>query len=193
MKPTLREHAQMVLAGFPATERARMGGQIAGRVWEVEEVAGARTLLVYAGLPREVPTAEIVAEAARRDIRIVYPRCLPQERDLALHVVRDPAELVAGSFGILEPLSSCPAVATTEVDAALVPGLLWDRTGARLGRGAGYYDRLLRRPDWRGFSCGLFFAAQEVPEIPIDPWDAHLDAIVTELETVRTPRMKDEG
>jgi 5-formyltetrahydrofolate cyclo-ligase len=193
MKGTLRDHAQTVLAGIPAPDRARMGALIADRVWEVEEIAGARTLLVYAALPREVPTAAIVAEAARRDIRIVYPRCLPEGRELALHEVEDPAELVAGSFGILEPLSSCPEVSTREVDAALVPGLLWDRTGARLGRGAGYYDRLLRRPEWRGFRCGLFFAAQEVPELPVDPWDVHLDAIVTERETVRTARMKDEG
>lgn len=54
-----------------------------------------------------------------------------------------------------------------------------------LGRGAGYYDRLLAHPEWRGFRCGLFFAAQETPSVPHEPWDIRLDAIVTEREVVR--------
>jgi 5-formyltetrahydrofolate cyclo-ligase len=73
-----------------------------------------------------------------------------------------------------------------EVDLAFIPGLAWDRGGHRLGRGAGFYDRLLGDPRWRGFRCGLFFAAQEVPRIPFDPWDAQLDAIITEAETWRS-------
>jgi 5-formyltetrahydrofolate cyclo-ligase len=75
-----------------------------------------------------------------------------------------------------------------EVDVALVPGLAWDRRGARLGRGAGYYDRLFLRPSWRGFRCGLFFAAQEFDRLPANRMDAPLDAVVTEREIVRFAR-----
>jgi 5-formyltetrahydrofolate cyclo-ligase len=70
------------------------------------------------------------------------------------------------------------------VDAAVIPGLAWDRAGNRLGRGAGYYDRLLADPEWRGFRCGLFFAIQQVPAVPYDPWDAPMQAIVTESAIV---------
>jgi 5-formyltetrahydrofolate cyclo-ligase len=66
-----------------------------------------------------------------------------------------------------------------------VPGLAWDRAGRRLGRGAGYYDRLFADPAWRGFRCGLFFAAAEAPALPADPWDRPLDAVVTGREIVR--------
>jgi 5-formyltetrahydrofolate cyclo-ligase len=66
------------------------------------------------------------------------------------------------------------------VDAALVPGLAWDRDGRRLGRGAGYYDRLLASPGWRAFRCGVFFAGQEVARVPVEAWDVRLDAVVTE-------------
>jgi 5-formyltetrahydrofolate cyclo-ligase len=79
-------------------------------------------------------------------------------------------------------------VGESEVDVALMPGLAWDRAGNRLGRGAGYYDRLLAHPDWRAFRCGLFFATQEFPALPADPWDQPLQAVVTEREIIRTAR-----
>jgi 5-formyltetrahydrofolate cyclo-ligase len=188
MKRELRERARAVLLTISEAERQRRGEAIAARIWQVEELARARTILVYAAVPHEVPTASVVSEAERRGISVLYPRCLADRPELALHQVTRPDELVPGRFGIPEPLASCPEIPDGQVDAALVPGLLWDRHGARLGRGAGYYDRLLTRSGWRGFTCGLFFSEQEVQRLPTDPWDAHLDVIVTEREVWRTAR-----
>ncbi|MBW3572976.1 MAG: 5-formyltetrahydrofolate cyclo-ligase [Gemmatimonadetes bacterium] len=184
-KDALRAEARAVLRALPPAERGAAEARIARRVWEVPEVAGARTLLVYASLPEEVGTDAIAAEARRRGITLLYPRCLPQGR-MALHAVDAPGALRQGRFGIREPdADACPARGVRDVDAALIPGLAWDRAGHRLGRGAGYYDRLLAHPDWRGFRCGLFFAAQETPSVPHEPWDVRLDAVVTESEVIR--------
>jgi 5-formyltetrahydrofolate cyclo-ligase len=68
---------------------------------------------------------------------------------------------------------------------ALIPGLAWDRNGNRLGRGGGYYDRLLAGEEWRAFRCGIFLSVQKLTTIPHDPWDSPLDAVVTEAEIVR--------
>jgi 5-formyltetrahydrofolate cyclo-ligase len=170
---------------LPPAERAAAGARIHRSVWEVPEIAAARTLLIYASLPEEVGTDGIAAEERRRGIALVYPRCLPEGR-LTLHAVDAPEALRPGRFGIREPdADACPVRDPDEIDAALIPGLAWDRDGHRLGRGAGYYDRLLAHPEWRGFRCGLFFAAQERPSIPREAWDVRLDAIVTEREVVR--------
>jgi len=72
-----------------------------------------------------------------------------------------------------------------EIEAVLVPGLAWDRRGGRLGRGAGYYDRLFAHEAWRGFRCGVFFGFQEVPAVPTEPWDVPLHAVVTDREVWR--------
>jgi len=102
---------------------------------------------------------------------------------MTLHAVGDLGDLRPGRYGIREPdADACPVVGVAAVDAALVPGLAWDRAGHRLGRGGGYYDRLLGHPAWRAFRCGLFFAAQEVPPLPADEWDSPLDAVLTERE-----------
>ncbi|HEX5727257.1 MAG TPA: 5-formyltetrahydrofolate cyclo-ligase, partial [Longimicrobiaceae bacterium] len=123
--------------------------------------------------------------AWERGVEVAYPRVLPDRRVLALHCVEGPERLRPGAYGIREPDEACRLVSPEEVDAVLVPGLAWDRAGQRLGRGAGYYDRLFADPAWRGFRCGLFFAAQEVEAIPADPWDAPLQAVVTEREVWR--------
>lgn len=185
-KDALRARARATLRALAPAVRAAAEAEIARRVWTVPEIAGARTLLLYASLPEEVATDAIAGEARRRGIVLVYPRCLA-DRTMALHAVDSANALRPGRYGIREPdADACPIRRIEDVDAALIPGLAWDRGGHRLGRGAGYYDRMLADPGWRGFRCGLFFAAQEAPAVPRDAWDVHLHAVVTEREVVRT-------
>lgn len=184
-KTGLRRELRARLRALAPRERESAAREIERRVWTVPEVAGARVLLLYASLPEEVPTDGIAREAIRRGITVVYPRCITGTREMTLHALERLEELVAGSYGIREPDPACPRVTVGEIGAALVPGLGWDRRGTRIGRGAGYYDRLFAGPAWRGFRCGVFFSAQEAPLVPADPWDAPLDAVVTERETLR--------
>jgi 5-formyltetrahydrofolate cyclo-ligase len=182
-KSAARAEARIRLRGMTHAERVEAGERIAARVWSVPQISTARAILIYASLPEEVPTDAIAHEALRRGITITYPRCLPETRAMTLHVLKELGELRdAGSYGIREPDLACPRLELRDIDAVLVPGLAWDRRGGRLGRGAGYYDRLFADPDCRAFRCGLFFAIQELEEIPVDPWDRALDAVVTEKE-----------
>lgn len=185
-KDALRARVRATLRALAPDARAAAEAEITRRAWTVPEIAGARTLLLYASLPEEVATDAIADEARRRGIVLVYPRCLA-DRSMTLHTVDSPEALRPGRYGIREPdVDACPIRRIEEVDVALIPGLAWDRAGHRLGRGAGYYDRMLADPAWRGFRCGLFFAAQEAPSVPHDAWDVPLHAIVTDQEVVRT-------
>lgn len=185
-KPELRKLAKLRLASIPAEARQARGERAAANVWKVPEIATAQVILTYASTFEEVPTDGIAAEARRRGIELVYPRCLLDRSELALHSVRSPDDLLeSGAFGLREPDPGCPLIELAQIDVALIPGLAWDRKGHRLGRGAGYYDRLLGGPEWRALRCGLFFADQEAEFIPTDDWDSPLDAVVTEDETLR--------
>jgi 5-formyltetrahydrofolate cyclo-ligase len=184
-KELYRRKSRQSLSELDPAIRMKHGAIIADAVWSIPEVAGARRILLFASMPSEVPTAPIAAEARSRGIAVVYPRCLPSSREMTLHAVEADDHLVIGSHGLLEPPVGCEPVDIASIDAAFVPGLAWDRTGGRLGRGAGYYDRFLSHPRWRGARIGLYFAAQEIPEVPMDDWDVPLDVIVTETEIVR--------
>jgi 5-formyltetrahydrofolate cyclo-ligase len=184
-KARLRAQARERLVALSARDQAALGARIEHRVWSVPAMQTARSVLLYASLPGEVPTDDIAAQARAQGIDVVYPRCLIGSREMALHRVDSPAGLqTRGRFGIREPLPTLPEVRPGSIDVALIPGLAWDRTGHRLGRGAGYYDRMLGMAEWRGARIGLFFSVQELERIPFDPWDAPLDAVVTELEII---------
>jgi 5-formyltetrahydrofolate cyclo-ligase len=188
-KNAMRAEARARLARMSPQERASAAARIAESVWTLPEVEAARVMLLYASFGTEVATDGIAAEAARRGIVLTYPRCLPETRAMVLHRVGVPQELRdAGAFGIREPDPACPVAQIADVDVALVPGLGWDRWGMRLGRGEGYYDRLFMNPAWRGFRCGLFYAAQEFERLAANRLDAPLHAVVTEREVVRLPQ-----
>ena len=72
---------------------------------------------------------------------------------------------------------SCPVVALPELDFVLVPGLAFDRTGQRLGRGKGFFDRMLSQV--KGVTCGVTFDWQIVDQVPVEPHDIALDCLVT--------------
>lgn len=153
------------------------------RLEALPEWKGARNVALYAALPGEIAVQGL--RAALGDC-VVLPRV--EGRVLVLHRVEPGEPLPAGFRGIAEPEPSAPVVVPGEVDLFLVPGLLFDREGRRLGRGGGHYDRLLTtaRPD--AVRIGLCYADRLVERLPADPWDEPVDLIVTDEEVWRVTR-----
>ena len=75
-----------------------------------------------------------------------------------------------------------------EVDLFVVPGLLFDRAGRRLGRGGGHLDRLLGRARKDAARVGLCYAQRVVQELPAAPWDVAMHVVVTDREVIRPER-----
>lgn len=130
---------------------------------------------VFAALPGEVDLSEFIARHPERCW--VYPRVAGAT--LTLHAVGDPAlELVAATFGIREPAPALPPVAVTRIDAFLCPGLAFDVKGGRLGRGRGYYDRMLAGARPEAMKIGVCAAYQIVPDTFPQPHDVRMDRVV---------------
>jgi 5-formyltetrahydrofolate cyclo-ligase len=101
--------------------------------------------------------------------------------------VRSPGDLRRGMLGIWEPVID-PArfVATADLTAILTPALAYGQSdGSRIGRGAGFYDRLFARPEVKARRIGIAFDLQIVPHIPTEAHDARVNAIVTESGWIR--------
>lgn len=133
------------------------------------------TIATYAALPGEVDLMPAVR--ARPERRWVFPRVVG-ETLVFHHVSRPEDDLVAGAFGVAEPLVSLPLVPIGEIDAFLCPGLAFGRDGARLGRGRGFYDRLLACARPGAIKLGIAFAHQLHDTIPCDPHDVRMDGVI---------------
>lgn len=152
------------------------------RVLALPGVREARTVALYAATAAEMPNELIFEELVRRGARVALPRV--SGRELELHLVGSMAELAPGFHGIREPRATSPSVEPTQVDAFVVPGVCFDRAGARLGRGGGFYDRLLARAGAGALRVGLCRSSRVVAEVPFAEGDATMDLVVTELETI---------
>jgi 5-formyltetrahydrofolate cyclo-ligase len=185
-KRALRSELIAVRARIAQDERVARSLAIAERAEEVPALREARTLALYAPLGTEVDSAEIARRAIARGARVVYPRVVRGDRRLAF-ARADARELVRGPLGALEPPAAAPDVALDEIDCVVMPGVAFSAGGLRLGRGGGYYDATLERMP-RAFRVGVAFDAQIVPELPREPHDVPLDAIVTEARVLLFPR-----
>jgi len=94
----------------------------------------------------------------------------------ARRVLNLESDVIVGKFGIREPVSSCEEIALDKFDAVLVPGLAFDASGNRLGRGRGFYDRILSKAS--GVKCGVAYDFQLMEKIPVESHDAKINFIV---------------
>jgi 5-formyltetrahydrofolate cyclo-ligase len=161
-------------------ERVSASAHVASRVELLlsERLAAGAVVALYAAKGSEVETALIDVAARRAGLRVVYPRVVEDERELAFHeVMRD--ELVTSRFALQEPRADTPGVALAEIAAFVVPGLGFDRTGGRVGWGRGHYDATLQACP-QALRIGLAFECQLVDRIPREDHDAPVHVIVTE-------------
>jgi 5-formyltetrahydrofolate cyclo-ligase len=139
-------------------------------------------VLAYHAFGSEPATAPFLVAVLAAGKHLVLPRVDGAARALRLHRVQDPeADVAPGVWGIREPRpATCPEVAAAAVDFVLVPGVVFDARGGRIGYGGGYYDRLLGGCAHRPALVAAAFDVQLVPEVPMGPEDVRVDRVVTE-------------
>mgnify|MGYP002520987117 CR=1 FL=1 len=131
----------------------------------------AKSILLYYSLPDELPTHKFVEKWS--SIKNIY---LPRVVGNDLEVAKFDDVIIPGKYGIGEPVS--PSVSPSLIDLVIVPAVALDTKGNRLGRGKGYYDRLLPQCS-KAYKIGVALNCQLLPAVPVEPFDVTLDAVLT--------------
>ncbi len=177
-KATLRRQMRGWLRELSAADRARTAEAACQRLRQQPVWITAKSVLFFAPLPQELNIWTLITEARATGRTVALPRFDPTTQQYTAAVLSDlNADLRPGWLGIPEPHGDCPNLAMNRLDLILVPGLAFDPCGRRLGRGKGYYDRLLA--DAPGMKCGVAFDEQVVSEVPVGPQDVRLNCILT--------------
>jgi 5-formyltetrahydrofolate cyclo-ligase len=176
---------------LPGSYVALASRQIQLRVLESSFYQGAATVVLYSAKDNEVDSGLLLASALGSRRRVLLPKVVPESQELVIVRVRSSAELAPGSFGLLEPTGT-EIVPVSSLERALfcVPGVGFSRTGQRLGRGGGYFDRALATIGPETVTAGLAYSFQVLDQLPETPNDRRLDLIFTE-SAVHTGRSFD--
>jgi 5-formyltetrahydrofolate cyclo-ligase len=161
---------------------------IAEHLVAAPEVRRAATVAAYVSVGTEPGTGPLLEELRALGRRVILPVLMP-DNDLDWAVYDGPAELQRAGRGLLEPTGrrlGVDAVATADV--VLTPGLAVDRTGMRLGRGGGSYDRALGRVPVGTFTCTVLYDGELLDEVPSARHDRRVTAAVTPSGVTRLRR-----
>ncbi|MCM8770895.1 MAG: 5-formyltetrahydrofolate cyclo-ligase [Candidatus Omnitrophica bacterium] len=158
-------------------ERLRKSEKILTKLFRLEKIKKAKTIMFYLDFDGEVKTAEMIKKALMMGKEIAVPVCSVKERQILPCKMGLETTLKKGPYGINEPLKK-EFVPLSKLDVVIVPGMAFDRQGNRLGRGKGYYDRFLKRLPKKTYRIGLAFDFQILPSISFSSQDERVDKVV---------------
>lgn len=170
-KEALRQEMRKRLRGCAAD-----GAQLLSALKQsLDGLEQSKRIAVFSALAGEPDLSPLQREMPRH--HWLYPRVADQQ--LSFHRVDDPdSQLVAGAFGILEPAPHLPGVEIADIDIFICPGLAFDAGGGRLGRGRGFYDRMLAQAREDALKIGVGFACQLVEDACCEAHDIPMNAVL---------------
>jgi len=184
-KRAMREAMRGRLGAVPPADHWWLSGNACRQVSAMRLWDQAKSVLVFAPLPGEINVMPLALVALECGVRVSVPRVDWGSGTMVPVVVRNwAADLMPDRHGLLNPRPDAPEEPVEGIAAVLVPGLAFDREGNRLGRGGGFYDRLLGDPRLRAVRIGMGFSVQVVESVPVGADDHRVEWIVTDLGVV---------
>lgn len=161
--------------------------EIFDKLCSLNQYENARTVMTYLDYRNEVSTRDFINKCIADKKRVALPKVIPGlDRELRAYQIQSLTEDThSGYKGILEPKESAvKLVEPSEIDLAIIPGVVFDCERQRLGYGAGYYDRFLTGLRHDCVKIGVAFSLQVLNKIPCEEHDIPMDIIITEKSII---------
>ncbi|MFC4995128.1 5-formyltetrahydrofolate cyclo-ligase [Rubritalea tangerina] len=177
-KNRIRRAMREALKAFPSDLKAQASQQLCQQIVQfTQKHPNIRTIASFAALPME-PDLSALHQLLPHH-HLVYPKSLPGG-SMTFHRVAAFSDLSPGLFGILEPTDSSPhATPPQEIDLFLCPAYAYTHSGQRLGKGGGYYDRLLENRRDDAFLLGICYELQLHNSLPVEPHDIEVHSVLS--------------
>ena len=179
MKNQLKDTILEKRNSLPQEEILEKSNQIKNNLFNLNQYKNSKTIMLFVSFESEVDTHNMIRETLKNKA-IVVPKVAGHEIEPS--VIIDFDNLIAGKFGILEPIETMK-IAYKNIDLVLVPGIVFDMEGHRIGYGFGYYDKFLKKVP-KAIKIGLAFDFQVVDKIPAEMHDVPVDLILTEKRVI---------
>ena len=173
MKHKIRNHIIEKIKSYSALEKSEKSAIIKGKLFNEKEFKKAKLVMFYVSLKDEVDTLSMIDEAVKMGKRVCVPVILKEEKRLIAGEIKDrEKDLERQHFGIYQPIAGhVREVPLENIDLVVVPGIAFDKSNVRLGRGHGYYDRFLCGLPKKTRTIGIAFDFQVLEYLPKDSHD----------------------
>lgn len=159
--------------------RQESSNEITRRLTQLTSWHNRKVIMCFLTINSEVETSAIVEQAWREGKTVVVPKV--EGKKLLCCELTSWNQLAPGTFGVPEPIEPV-LVEPMELELVLVPGLAFDPAGRRLGYGAGFFDRLLKKT--RALRIGLAYSCQILDHLPEEANDCRVEEIITEKKII---------
>jgi len=176
-KEELRQELKNRVKNLSAKQRSDASQRACSLLRDQKKWREARNIFFYAATTDEINLLPLMQEALTSGKKVHLPRYVPTTGEYEAAQIICLEDCTPQKFGILEPQEKCSSFPMNQLDLLLVPGVGFDPLGNRLGKGRGFYDRLLVHAV--GFKCGVAFDEQIVSKVPIASHDVRMNCILT--------------
>ena len=181
MKETIRRELRRHLVDMKDSLRRQLSAQACQILLDLPEYRQASTIMAYIPLPDELDISPAINTAFQQGKTVLMPRIIWPRHELRPIVTRNlHDDLKASRHGLQEPAGT-EELSLADIDLAIVPALGFDRRGHRMGRGGGFYDRFLARPQLKAHTVGITFHQQLLDKLPVLSHDHAVHMIVTDI------------
>lgn len=182
-KNKLRKQAFDFRRSLAADEKEALDRKIQNRLMNLWCFREEQTLLLHVAKPLEVETRGIITDAFELKKTVAVPRCVEGTRNMDFYIITSLDDLEPGAFGVMEPIRDrCEKLEDLSRGLCIMPALMFDADGHRLGYGKGYYDRFLSR--FGGSCVGLCYSECIVDSLPQGKYDKQTDIVVTQRNVI---------
>lgn len=178
-KGVLRQEAKAYRRSLSAEAKEKKDSAILRRLLSLRQYQQASLVLTYVSTPIEVDTHQLIRQAFADGKRVGVPRCIDGTRLMEFYEIGSMEDLEKRTFGVLEPIPErCQLLTDFSKSICVVPALLYDLSGYRIGYGGGYYDRFLAQ--YPGYKVGITYVKCIRRKVLHGRYDVPVSALVTE-------------
>ncbi|MGA3673942.1 5-formyltetrahydrofolate cyclo-ligase [Lysinibacillus agricola] len=183
-KTTLRNEVREALSKMSEAAYQDRSFIVAKNVLQEPYIIEANTIGITISNKPEVDTIHLIEELWQLGKKVAVPKCNPKTREMTFYAIDSFAQLETVYMHLREPIpEKCEFVDANEMDVILVPGVVFDKFGYRIGYGGGYYDRYVLNCS-KGKLVSLLFDEQLFEQVPTDAHDCPVDIIVTPTKRI---------
>jgi 5-formyltetrahydrofolate cyclo-ligase len=188
-KNSLRDKFRKLRDSLLVKDKEKKSKRIAQRVFSLQEFRKARVIMFYFNFEGEVRTEEMIDAALNMGKRVVLPVVIDRQGKMEVFEVKKDykKQLTKGAFGIMGIKKSLMEKFNKKnIEMVIVPGIVFDKEGQRIGFGYGYYDRFLKKLKKEVFRVGLAYELQVINKIPFKKkHDVNMNLIITEKKIIK--------